>query len=580
MRNLFEKLITPVNIKIYRNLKTSPTMAKSKFEYVRDFEREYIGMSNNWIVVRVDGKNFSKFSIDHQFLKPNDIRALELMNHSAAAVMNEYPDIVLAYGQSDEYSFVFRKETETYNRRESKLRTLVSTLFAATYASHLPKVGLINLKYLPYFDSQVLHIPSNENLREYLSWRQADCHINNLYNTCFWNLVQRKNMTLEEAQEALKGTDTSDKNELLFHTFNINYNNEHEMFRKGSTLIKKSLPDDNGKFKPTVITLTCDLIGDKFWEENPQILDPKAHKNKTKGAKNECFSLESIVSATTKKCRNSKTSLRLAITDSEYVPNFEHKNICLPNCWIVVRVDGKKFSKLSNDHQFLKPNDIRALELMNHAAAYVVNEFPDIVLAYGQSDEYSFVFRKETEAYNRRESKIMTYVSTLFAFAYTYNWSKFFSIPLKYPPSFDARVIIYPSDENLRDYLSWRQADVHINNLYNICFWNLVQKKNMTPVQAQEALKGTVSSDKHELLLHTFNINYDNELEMFRKGSTLIKKLLPDDNGKFKPTVINLTCDLIGDKFWQENPQILERKADENKINEAKKILQFNVKIS
>lgn len=35
-------------------------------------------------------------------------------------------------------------------------------------------------------------------------------------------------------------------------------------------------------------------------------------------------------------------------------------------------------------------------------------------------------------------------------------------------------------DNNLRDYLSWRQADVHINNLYNTCFWNLVQKKNMT----------------------------------------------------------------------------------------------------
>lgn len=28
-----------------------------------------------------------------------------------------------------------------------------------------------------------------------------------------------------------------------------------------------------------------------------------------------------------------------------------------------------------------------------------------------------------------------------------------------YPPSFDGRVILYPSNRNLRDYLSWRQAD-------------------------------------------------------------------------------------------------------------------------
>lgn len=28
-----------------------------------------------------------------------------------------------------------------------------------------------------------------QHVRDYISWRQADCHINNLYNTCFWALV-------------------------------------------------------------------------------------------------------------------------------------------------------------------------------------------------------------------------------------------------------------------------------------------------------------------------------------------------------------------------------------------------------
>ncbi|XP_057321367.1 probable tRNA(His) guanylyltransferase [Microplitis mediator] len=285
MRYLLNKLIFSVNTKISRSLKTSPTMAKSKFEYVREFERENICLPNCWIVVRVDGKNFSKFSDEHNFSKPNDIRALELMNQSAAAVMNEFPDVVLAYGQSDEYSFVFRKETEAYNRRELKLATYVSTLFSSAYTFHWSKFCLNPLKYPPSFDARVVLYPSDKNLRDYLSWRQADVHINNLYNTCFWNLVQKKNMTPAQAQEALKGTVSSDKNELLFHSFNINYNNEPEIFRKGSTLIKKLLPDDTGELKPTVITLNSDIIGDKFWEENPQILDPKAHKNKTNGAK-------------------------------------------------------------------------------------------------------------------------------------------------------------------------------------------------------------------------------------------------------------------------------------------------------
>ena len=36
-------------------------------------------------------------------MKPNDDRGLNLMNLSAEICMNEINDIVLAYGQSDEY---------------------------------------------------------------------------------------------------------------------------------------------------------------------------------------------------------------------------------------------------------------------------------------------------------------------------------------------------------------------------------------------------------------------------------------------------------------------------------------------
>lgn len=49
--------------------------------------------------------------------------------------------------------------------------------------------------------------------------------------------------------------------------------------------------------------------------------------------------------------------------------------------------------------------------------------------------------------------------------------------------AFDGRVVLYPSDQNMRDYVSWRQADCHINNLYNTCFWALVQGGGLTPSQ-------------------------------------------------------------------------------------------------
>ena len=63
----------------------------------------------------------------------------------------------------------------------------------------------------------------------------------------------------------------------------------------------------------------------------------------------------------------------------------------------------------------------------------------------------------------------------------------------------------------------------HINNLYNTTFWALVQQGGMSPTAAEEQLKGTVSSDKNEILWSQFGINYNNEPDMFKKGSVVFR---------------------------------------------------------
>jgi tRNA(His) 5'-end guanylyltransferase len=45
----------------------------------------------------------TSFSDEHEFAKPNDVRALQLMDHAATDLMEQYPDIVLAFGESDEF---------------------------------------------------------------------------------------------------------------------------------------------------------------------------------------------------------------------------------------------------------------------------------------------------------------------------------------------------------------------------------------------------------------------------------------------------------------------------------------------
>lgn len=44
-----------------------------------------------------------RFAPRYQFEKPNDVRALNLMNAAAKEVMRDLPDLIIAYGVSDEF---------------------------------------------------------------------------------------------------------------------------------------------------------------------------------------------------------------------------------------------------------------------------------------------------------------------------------------------------------------------------------------------------------------------------------------------------------------------------------------------
>jgi tRNA(His) guanylyltransferase len=149
----------------------------------------------------------------------------------------------------------------------------------------------------------------------------------------------------------------------------------------------------------------------------------------------------------------------MAKSKFEYVKAFEQSDSLLPGCWIVVRIDGKAFTKFCEAHAFEKPNDEAALQLMDAAALEVVTAFPEIRIAYGESDEYSFVFGKDCQLYSRRASKLTCLLVSLFSASYVRQWPQHFpKKPLQLTPAFDARAVCYPSDKALRDYLSWRQV--------------------------------------------------------------------------------------------------------------------------
>ncbi|KAI8973236.1 Thg1 C terminal domain-containing protein [Mycotypha africana] len=204
---------------------------------------------------------------------------------------------------------------------------------------------------------------------------------------------------------------------------------------------------------------------------------------------------------------------------------------------------------------------------MNRCAIEVMGDIGDIILAYGQSDEYSFIIPKSSSLFSRRSSKISSTIVSLFASNYVMHWSEYFGdSKLQYAPCFDSRIVCYPNDKILKDYLSWRQADCHINNLYNTTFWALV-KSGLSETAAENRLMGTFAKDKNEILFTEFGINYNNIEPIYRKGSTIIRKMTevtsisPNTGEEVKrikliPTAIYV--DIIGEGFWQEHPELLE----------------------
>jgi len=75
-----------------------------------------------------------------------------------------------------------------------------------------------------------------------------------------------------------------------------------------------------------------------------------------------------------------------------------------------------------------------------------------------------------------------------------------------------------------------------------------------TEAQAHETLKGTVSSEKNEILFQRFQINYDRIDAMYRKGTTLVWDDRPEpDYTKSKAILRTLHVDIIGGAFWKQD---------------------------
>lgn len=82
--------------------------------------------------------------------------------------------------------------------------------------------------------------------------------------------------------------------------------------------------------------------------------------------------------------------------------------------------------------------------------------------------------------------------------------------------------------------------------------------------QAEKRLSGTVSADKNEILFKDFNINYNNEPEISKRGTILLRKIVNSENSsKSLTAIVDVHDDMLKDNFWKAHSSLfLDRPKD------------------
>lgn len=181
--------------------------------------------------------------------------------------------------------------------------------------------------------------------------------------------------------------------------------------------------------------------------------------------------------------------------------------VILPDMYMVARLDGRSFSRLTKEIcNFEAPFDVEFRDMMVNTVKSLMDCGFNVVYGFTESDEISLLFRWDENTFGR---KVRKYNSILAGVA-----SAAFSLQLGQVAAMDCRMVPLPNIERVRDYFLWRQEDAHRNALNAHCYW-LLRKEGLNATAATDELEGKSIAYKNELLFSR-GINF-NELPLWQK---------------------------------------------------------------
>jgi tRNA(His) guanylyltransferase len=197
-----------------------------------------------------------------------------------------------------------------------------------------------------------------------------------------------------------------------------------------------------------------------------------------------------------------------------------HDHCVLPGLWIVVRLDGRGFTRLTKEVLDLeRPFDARFRDVMVDVVRHLFDCGVPAVLGYTQSDEISLLLRRDADTFGRKERKL---ISVLAGEA-----SGVASLRFGRAAAFDARVSQLPTRELVADYFRWRQTDAGRNALNAHCYWAL-RADGVAPAAAFAQVEGLSVAAKNELLFAR-GVNFDALPAWHKRGTAVHWQTVPID---------------------------------------------------
>ncbi len=177
-----------------------------------------------------------------------------------------------------------------------------------------------------------------------------------------------------------------------------------------------------------------------------------------------------------------------------------HDRSAPAGAYLVARLDGRGFHRLTRDMDFEKPYDERFRDAMIGAARHLMQTGFQVWHAYTQSDEISLLFAPEDATFAHKHRKLLSVLAGEASASLALDFGRTASV--------DCRLLELRDVGEVGDYFEWRRLDAERNCAYSHAYWAL-RREGQRGRTAHLELKGLDRTEQERLVRDLTGIDYE-----------------------------------------------------------------------